>query len=71
MIFFIFTDGNNLGAPSTVSACSHTEYPNLLTPCISTDHLNIPQDSVVITMQPDIQKLLVHPEEIPGPESNI
>lgn len=64
-------DGNNLGAPSTVSACSHTEYPNLLTPCISTDHLNIPQDSVVITMQPDIPKLLVHPEEIPGPESNI
>lgn len=67
----ILTDGNNIEVPSTMSAFSNNECPNLSTPSTSMDHMNIPSDSIVITLQPASSKLRELADKIPGPESKV
>ncbi|XKL60941.1 hypothetical protein PGB90_007998 [Kerria lacca] len=64
-------DGNNIEVPSTMSAFSNNECPNLSTPSTSMDHMNIPSDSIVITLQPASSKLRELADKIPGPESKV
>ncbi|XP_065214203.1 G protein-activated inward rectifier potassium channel 3-like isoform X2 [Planococcus citri] len=62
-------DGNNLDVPSTESACSNECPP--LTPSNSVEQIKLPNDSIIITLQPASEALIKDPDIIPGPESNI
>lgn len=62
-------DGNNLDVPSTESACSNDCPP--LTFTNSMEQIKVPNDSIIITLQPTSDALIKDPDSIPGPESNI